>query len=94
MHFGLFYFPPVATVSPVFYLDVHSNWPTFRGRFIMSVQLLEKSPSLTKPNMLSHILRMGPHSLSHIGELQPSHLIGHRGVPAAPVIPQCTGWML
>lgn len=29
MDFSLFYFSPEATVSPVFYLAVHSNWTAF-----------------------------------------------------------------
>lgn len=49
---GLFYLSPVATCSSVFYLDMHSNWTTFRERFIIPVILSEPFSSLMKPNVL------------------------------------------
>lgn len=50
---SLFYLSPVATCSSVFYLDVHSNWTTFREKFIIPVILSESFSSLMKPNVLS-----------------------------------------
>lgn len=49
---SLFYLSPVATSSSAFYLDVHSNWATFRDRFIIPVILSEPFSSLMKPNVL------------------------------------------
>lgn len=57
------------------YLDMHSILGHI-DRFI-PVVLPEPFPSLMKPNMLIHILRMRPHSSLYNGLLQPSHLIGH-----------------
>lgn len=50
---SLFYLSPVATCSSVFYLDMHSNWTTFRDRFIILVILSEPFSSRMTPNMLS-----------------------------------------
>lgn len=49
---GLFYLSPVATSSSAFYLDVHSNWATFRDRFIIPVIFSEPFSSLMQLNVL------------------------------------------
>ena len=87
MLWSLFYFSPVATVSPEFYLDVHSNWPTFPA----GLSYLSYLQSQMKPNVLSHSLRMRPHSFSHNS---PATWLVSGAFQPRRLIPQCTGCML
>lgn len=50
---SLFYLSPVGWRSSGFYLAGHTEWTTFRERFIILVILLKLFSSLTKPNMFS-----------------------------------------